>query len=66
LCLLLGVGFYVPYKLVWWIPGVQTLRQEAWSMGLRFFLAYLIAVMAFIAVVWMTGIYTDREDPIEP
>jgi hypothetical protein len=66
LFLLLSVGICVPYKLVWWIPDVHTIRQQAWSMGLRFSIAYLIAVTAFIAVVWMTGIYTDREDPIEP
>jgi hypothetical protein len=66
LFLLLGLGLYVPYKLVWWISDLQTLHQQAWSMGLRFLLAYLIAVTAFIAVVWMVGVYTDREDPIEP
>ncbi len=66
LLLLLGSGLYVPYKLVWWIPDVHSLRQQAWSMGLRFLLAYFIAVTAFIAVVWMAGVYTDREDPIEP
>ena len=63
-CLLLGVGVYVPYKLVWWIPDLQTLRQQGWSMGLRFLLAYLIAVTAFISVVWMTALHTDSEDPI--
>ncbi len=63
-CLIMGVGVYVPYKLIWWIPDLQTLRQQGWSMGLRFLLAYLIAVTAFIALVWMTALYTDREDPI--
>jgi hypothetical protein len=62
--LLLGAGIYVPYKLVWWIPDLQTIRQQAWSMGLRFLLAYLIGVTAFLAVVWLTAAYTDREDPI--
>ena len=64
-CLLLGVGIYVPYKLEWWIPDLQTLRQQTWSMGGRFLLAYLIGVTAFIAVVWVAGFYTDREDPLE-
>jgi hypothetical protein len=62
--LLLGFGTYLPYKLVWWIPDLQTIRQQAWSMSLRFLLAYLIGVTAFIAVVWMTALHTDREDPI--
>ena len=63
-CLLLGFGIYIPYKLVWWIPDLQTIRQQLWSMGLRFLLAYAVGITAFIALVWMTGIYTDREDPI--
>jgi len=62
-CLLLGFGGYVPYKLVWWIPDLQTIRQQAWSMGLRFLLAYTVVVTAFIAVVWMAALHTDREDP---
>lgn len=60
------VGGYVPYKIVWWIPELQTIRQQAWSMGGRFLLAYIIAISAGIAAVWMTGVYTEREDPIEP
>lgn len=64
LCLLLGFGLYVPYKLVWWVPEFQTIRQQAWSMGLRFLLAYVIVVTAFIAIVWVAGVHTDREDPL--
>lgn len=63
-CLLLGVGVYMPYKLVRWVPDVPTLRQQAWSMGLRFLLAYLIGVTVFLAGVWMTASHTDREDQI--
>jgi len=66
LAVLLAIGVYIPYRLVWWIPELQTLRQQAWSMSARFLLAYLIAITAFLAVVWMAGAYTDREDPIEP
>ena len=63
-CLLLGASVYIPYRLVWWIPDLQTLRQQAWSMAGRFLLAYVIGVTGFIAVVWMTALHTDREDPI--
>jgi hypothetical protein len=63
-CLIWAMGVGGAYKLVWWIPDLQTIRQQAWSMGLRFFVAYAIAISAFIAVVWMTGVRTDREDPI--
>ena len=62
--LLLGLGMYLPYKLVWWIPDLQTIRQQAWSMSLRFLLAYVVGVTAFLAVVWMTAWHTDREDSL--
>jgi hypothetical protein len=62
LCLLLLVGGYLPYRLVWWIPTLDTLRAQAWSMGLRFFAAYLLAVTAWIALVWMVGVLGERED----
>jgi hypothetical protein len=64
-CLLFGIGIYVPYKMVWWIPDLQTIRQQCWSMSLRFLLAYVIGVTAFLAVVWMAAWHTDHEDPIE-
>ena len=63
-CLLLGASIYVSYKLVWWIPDLETLRQQAWSMTGRFLVAYIIGVTGFIAVVWMAAVHTDREDPI--
>ena len=63
-CLLLGFGIYIPYKLVWWIPDLQTIRQQAWNMGVRFLVAYTIDVTAFLAVVWMAGSRTNREDPL--
>jgi hypothetical protein len=64
LAFLLTIGLWIPYKIVWWIPDLQTLRHQAWSMGARFALAYVIAISAFIGVVWLTGAYTDREDPL--
>ena len=64
LFLLLGVGLYIPYKLVWWVPELQTIHKQSWSMGLRFLLAYVTAITAFIAIVWVAGVYTDREDPL--
>jgi hypothetical protein len=63
-CLLLGTGVYIPYKLVWWIPDLQTIRQQAWSMGLRFLVAYTIGVTAFLVVVWITATHTNHEDPL--
>ncbi len=63
-CVLLALGVYAPYKLVWWIPDLQTIRQQAWSTGGRFLLAYLVAVTVFLGVVWLAGVFADREDPL--
>ena len=63
-CVLMFVGVYIPYKLIWWMPNVSTLRQQAWSMGLRFFAAYVIFTIAWIALVWMVGVRTEAEDEV--
>ena len=55
------IGGYIPYKLLWWIPNVDDLRKQAWSMGLRFFAAYVLLITAWIALVWMVGVRTERE-----
>lgn len=62
LCALLLVGVYVPYKLVWWVGFSGDLRREAWSMGLRFGAAYLIAVTGLMGIIWFAGSQTERED----
>jgi hypothetical protein len=59
---LVFVGVYIPYKLTWWIPNVNDLRKEVWSMGLRFVAAYVLLITAWIALVWMGGVMTERED----
>ncbi len=61
-CVLIFVGVYISYKLVWWIPTLDDLRKQAWSMGLRFFAAYVIVTTVWIALVWMVGVRTERED----
>jgi hypothetical protein len=62
LCLLLVIGAYLPYRLVWWIPRFETVRAQAWSMGLRFFTAYCLAATAWVVLMWMVGIFVERED----
>ena len=63
-CVLVSFGVYIPYKLIWWIPSVDDLRRQAWSMGLRFFAAYVIVITVWIALVWMAGVRTEWEDEI--
>ncbi len=62
-CILVVVGAYIPYKLIWWIPNIDDLRKQAWSMGLRFFVAYVLLITAWIALVWMVGVRVEREEP---
>jgi hypothetical protein len=59
-CLLVLAGGYIPYKLIWWIDYNAGLRRAAWSMGLRFFAAYLLLITAWIALVWMVGRRAER------
>jgi hypothetical protein len=59
---LVFVGAYVPYRLVWWIPELDDLRKQAWSMGLRFLAAYVILISAFVALVLVVGTRTEKED----
>ena len=60
---LLLIGAYLPYRLVWWIPDLSDLRKQAWSMGLRFFVAYLLLISAWVALLMVTGEHVEKEDP---
>lgn len=57
------IGAYVPYTLVWWIPDLSELRKQAWSMSLRFLLAYVILISAFVALLLVTGEHVEQVDP---
>lgn len=63
-CALIALGAWVPYKFVTWVPELSTLRQQAWSAGLRFAAAYVVLITAGIGMMWMVGERTEREDPI--
>ena len=60
---LLLIGAYVPYKLVWWIPDLSDLQKQAWSAGLRFALAYLLLISAWVALLLVVGERVEKEDP---
>jgi hypothetical protein len=63
-CALILIGAYVPYRLVWWIPNLDDLRKQAWSMGLRFLVAYVILITAFVALLLVVGTRVEKEDEI--
>jgi hypothetical protein len=65
LCVLMAAGAYVPYRLVTWVPEMRGLRAQAWSMGVRFVVAYAVLITAFVALVWMVGVYSEMEEPVE-
>ncbi len=62
-CGLMLIGVYVPDKIIRWIPDLSDLRKQAWSMGLRFVIAYLILITAFIALLLVVGTRVEKEDP---
>ena len=51
------------YKIIWWIPDAATLHKQAWSAGLRFFLAYLVLISAWVALLLVVGTRAEQEDP---
>jgi hypothetical protein len=61
-CGLMLVGAYVPYRLVWWIPDLSDLSKQAWSMGFRFLLAYVILISAWVALLLVIGTRVEKED----
>jgi hypothetical protein len=63
-CALAFAGGYLPYKLVWWIPELNTLKQQAWSAGARFALAYVLLVSAWVALLLVIGDRLSEIDPI--
>jgi len=63
LVVLLLVGGWIPHKLVWWIPDLNSLRAQAWSAGLRLLLAYVVLITAWVALLLVTGERVEREDP---
>ena len=60
---LLVIGAYIPYKVVWWVPDLSTLTKQAWSAGVRFALAYLILISAWVALLLVIGWRVEKEDP---
>ncbi|HKD83929.1 MAG TPA: hypothetical protein VKB58_04195 [Terriglobales bacterium] len=60
---LLVIGAYIPYKLIRWIPGLSTLSKQAWSAGVRFALAYLLLISAWVSLLLVVGSRAEKEDP---
>ena len=63
-CGLAFAGAYLPYQLVWWIPDLDTLRQQAWSAGLRLALAYVLLVSAWVVLLLVIGDPLAILDPL--
>ncbi len=57
------IGVYIPYKLVWWIPDLATLRQQAWSAGLRLSIAYVVFISTWVAMLLVVGEWAEKQDP---
>jgi hypothetical protein len=64
-CCVVGfAGGFLSYKLVWWIPAADSLTGQAWSAGLRFAVAYLLLISAWVALLLVIGDRLSHIDPI--
>ena len=48
--LLAAVGAYLPYVLIEWHPGVAGFALQTVSLGVRFLVAYVLAVTAWLTM----------------
>jgi hypothetical protein len=62
-CLLLLGGVREPYRLVRWVPDLSTLNKQAWSMGVRFAIAYIVLITAWVGLLQIVGSRVETEDP---
>jgi len=60
--LLVLAGIYLPGRLIWWILPVQGLFLETLSMLVRFSLAYLLAVTAWLTLAAVIGRLSTKEE----
>ena len=51
LALVAAIGIYIPYKLIGWHPPFSSFAMQTASLIVRFALAYLIAVSAWLILV---------------
>ena len=63
---LILIGGLVPYKLVYWVPDLGTLRQQAWSAGARLFFAYGVVISAWVSLLLVVGERAEAEDQPPP
>ncbi len=54
-------GAYFPYRLIWWIPEVGSFAAQAASVIVRFGLAYVLAVTAWLLLAALIGRLAGRE-----
>jgi len=53
--LLFFLGGYLPYELVWWQPQTNGLWSQATNMGIRFIVAYLLAITCWLLLASLLG-----------
>jgi hypothetical protein len=56
------VGAYLPYRLIWWVPKLSGIYGQAASMAVRFSVAYLLAVTAWLLLAAMTVPLPKKEE----
>jgi hypothetical protein len=51
--LLAAAGYWLPGLLAGWVPGFKGFGMQTASMIVRFMLAYLVALAAWLAIAWL-------------
>lgn len=64
LCVLAYFAVDLPYKLIGWIPQMNSLSAQAWSAGLRFALAYALLISGWVALLLVIGDALAKLDPL--
>jgi hypothetical protein len=59
--ILLHLAFWIPLRLAHWVPGASTLSAEFTSLILRFTLAYILAITAWLLTISTASFFTRQE-----
>jgi len=60
-CAVFALGIYLPYRLAAWVLPVSSLTSEAVSVGVRFAIAYLLTITAWLFFAAILGRPTNLQ-----
>jgi hypothetical protein len=63
-CVLLLLAIWVPLKLEAWVPNVEQFAMQMTSFGVRAIIAYLLFVLALLALEFVTSVGKPRSSQV--